>query len=65
MQGYQPLNVVIGGDSAGGGLTMATLLRCQLVFSSKLEFARLIRVRRARELGMPLPAAAVCLSPWV
>lgn len=26
-QGYPPQNVVIGGDSAGGGLTLACLLR--------------------------------------
>lgn len=25
-QGYQPANIIIGGDSAGGGLTMATLI---------------------------------------
>lgn len=41
-----PKRIVIGGDSAGGGLTMSTLLSL-------------------RELGEPLPAAAVLLSPWV
>lgn len=38
--------MAIAGDSAGGGLTVATLLA-------------------ARAAGLPLPAAAVCLSPWV
>ena len=45
-QGYDPGHIVIAGDSAGGGLTMATLLGL-------------------REMEIPLPAAAVCLSPWV
>lgn len=40
-----PRRIVIAGDSAGGGLTMATLLDL-----------------KTREV--PLPAAAVCLSPW-
>lgn len=39
-------DIVIAGDSAGGGLTVATLLQL------KAE-------------NLPLPAAAVCLSPWV
>jgi acetyl esterase/lipase len=38
--------ILIAGDSAGGGLTLATLVAL-------------------REAGDPLPAAAVCLSPWV
>ncbi len=42
---YQPKNIVIAGDSAGGGLTLATLLKL-------------------KALKLPLPAAAVCLSPW-
>jgi epsilon-lactone hydrolase len=41
-----PDRVVVAGDSAGGGLTVATLLA-------------------ARTAGLALPAAAVCLSPWV
>jgi acetyl esterase/lipase len=41
-----PARLIIGGDSAGGGLALATLVRL-------------------RELGRPLPAAGVCLSPWV
>ena len=45
-QGYAPHQVAISGDSAGGGLTMATLLA-------------------ARDAGVPQPAAAVPLSPWV
>lgn len=37
--------IIIMGDSAGGGLTLATLLKL-------------------RDTGTPLPAAAVCMSPW-
>ena len=37
---------IIAGDSAGGGLTVATLLS-------------------VRDEGDPLPAAGVCISPWV
>ncbi len=44
--GAQPSRVVIAGDSAGGGLTVATLVAL-------------------RDAGQPLPAAGVCLSPWV
>jgi monoterpene epsilon-lactone hydrolase len=44
--GIAPRRVVIGGDSAGGGLTVATLLAL-------------------RDRGVPLPAAGVCISPWV
>jgi acetyl esterase/lipase len=45
-QGIEPARLVIAGDSAGGGLTIATLVAL-------------------RDAGVPLPAAAVCLSPWV
>jgi acetyl esterase/lipase len=45
-QGYAPGRLAIAGDSAGGGLTMATLLAL-------------------RDRGIPLPAAAVPLSPWI
>jgi epsilon-lactone hydrolase len=45
-KGLAPERLAIAGDSAGGGLTMATLLDL-------------------RGRGTPLPAAAVCLSPWV
>ncbi|MEO9255892.1 MAG: alpha/beta hydrolase, partial [Tepidiformaceae bacterium] len=45
-QGIRAANIVIAGDSAGGGLTVATLVAL-------------------KELGEPLPAAGVCLSPWV
>ncbi len=42
--GIEPKNIVIAGDSAGGNLTLATLIKL-------------------RDSGIPLPAAAVCLSP--
>jgi monoterpene epsilon-lactone hydrolase len=45
-QGIAPERVVVAGDSAGGGLTLATLVAL-------------------RDAKTPLPAAAVCLSPWV
>ena len=45
-RGQTPAGTVFAGDSAGGGLTVATLLAL-------------------REHGLPLPAAAVCISPWV
>lgn len=44
-KGTKPNRIVIGGDSAGGGLTLATLVSL-------------------RDAGTPLPAAAVCISPW-
>lgn len=44
--GADPARTVVAGDSAGGGLTVATMLAL-------------------RESGDPLPAAGVCLSPWV
>jgi len=43
--GVPASSITIAGDSAGGGLTLATLIAL-------------------RESGDPLPAAAVCLSPW-
>ena len=43
--GLVPGNIVVAGDSAGGGLALALLLRL-------------------RDAGTPLPAAAVCISPW-
>lgn len=45
-EGVDPKRIVIAGDSAGGGLTLATLAN----------------LRDSRD---PLPAAGVCLSPWV
>jgi monoterpene epsilon-lactone hydrolase len=45
-EGVSASRLVIVGDSAGGGLTVATLLAL-------------------RDAGVPLPAAGVCLSPWV
>lgn len=44
-QGTPPARIVIVGESAGGGLCLATLLAL-------------------RDQGLPLPAAAVALSPW-
>lgn len=44
-QGFCRRNLVIAGDSAGGGLTLALLVAL-------------------RDRGLPLPAAAVCFSPW-
>jgi phosphinothricin tripeptide acetyl hydrolase len=45
-RGISPARIVIAGDSAGGGLAVATLLAL-------------------RDGGVPLPAAGVCISPWV
>lgn len=45
-EGSPPSKLVIAGDSAGGGLTVAVLVA-------------------ARDAGLPLPAAAVLLCPWV
>jgi monoterpene epsilon-lactone hydrolase len=44
-RGVAPSRILVAGDSAGGGLTLATLLSL-------------------RDAGDPLPAAAICLSPW-
>ena len=44
-KGYEANNIMIAGDSAGGGLVLATLLKI-------------------RSLGLEMPAAAVCISPW-
>ena len=44
-QGVLPANIMIVGESAGGGLCLATLLAI-------------------RDQGLPLPAAAVAISPW-
>jgi monoterpene epsilon-lactone hydrolase len=44
--GILPAHIAIAGDSAGGGLTLATLTAL-------------------RDEKLPLPAAGVCLSPWV
>ena len=45
-EGWEPSQIVIAGDSAGGGLTLSTI--------AALSAA-----------GDPLPACAVCLSPWL
>lgn len=44
-RGYGPGDVLLAGDSAGGHLTLATLLAL-------------------RDRSLPVPAAAICLSPW-
>jgi acetyl esterase/lipase len=44
--GLSPERIVIAGESAGGGLTISTLVSL-------------------RDAQVPLPAAAVCVSPWV
>ena len=44
-QGISPSKIVIAGESAGGGLCLATLLAL-------------------RDRGIPLPSAAVAVSPW-
>ena len=45
-EGYDAADLAVAGDSAGGGLTVATLVAL-------------------RDQEQPLPAAGVCLSPWV
>jgi acetyl esterase/lipase len=45
-QGIAPQDIVIAGDSAGGGLTLATAIR-------------------ARDAGLPQPAALILFSPWL
>jgi acetyl esterase/lipase len=45
-RGYDPRKIVLGGDSAGGGLVVAAMVAMRYV-------------------GEPLPAAGVCISPWV
>ncbi|HJP35870.1 MAG TPA: alpha/beta hydrolase [Gammaproteobacteria bacterium] len=44
--GVDGARVVVGGDSAGGGLAVAAMVSL-------------------RDAGTPLPAAGVCISPWV
>lgn len=44
--GCDASSLVVAGDSAGGGLTVATALS-------------------VRDAGDPLPAAGVCISPWI
>ena len=44
--GFEPRHIAIAGDSAGGGLTIASLVKL-------------------RDAGLPLPACAWCISPWV
>lgn len=45
LERFQPENILIAGESAGGGLTLA------LLFALKKE-------------GLPMPCAAVAISPW-
>jgi acetyl esterase/lipase len=44
-QGFKAQNLAVAGDSAGGGLALATLVS-------------------ARDQGLPMPKAAVPISPW-
>lgn len=44
-RGIEPGKIALAGDSAGGGLVLATLLK-------------------VRDEKLPLPACAVCFSPW-
>lgn len=44
-EGFAPEKIAIGGDSAGGGLAVATMVNL-------------------KNLGLPLPGAAILLSPW-
>lgn len=44
-QGFAPTDLIVAGDSAGGGLVLSTLVSL-------------------RDAGAPLPAMAICLSPW-
>lgn len=44
-RGFRPGNIVLAGESAGGGLTLAVLLAL-------------------KEQEIPMPAAAVAISPW-
>lgn len=46
LERHTPESIVVAGDSAGGGLSLAFLVA-------------------ARDEGLPLPAGAVLLSPWV
>lgn len=46
IQDHDPSTVLLGGDSAGGGMVMAMLITL-------------------RDQGIPLPAGAILLSPWV
>lgn len=45
-QDLNPARIAVAGDSAGGGLTIATLVAI-------------------RDAKLPIPAAGVCLSPWI
>ncbi len=45
IEGYKPENIIIAGESAGGGLCLAILLAL-------------------KEQSIPMPVAAVAISPW-
>ena len=44
--GVPAKDIAVGGESAGGGLAVSTLIA-------------------ARDRGLPMPAALICISPWV
>ncbi len=45
-QGFEPSQIIMAGDSAGGGLALGSMLAL-------------------RDAGEPLPAGAICISPWI
>ncbi|OOQ88173.1 lipase/esterase family protein [Penicillium brasilianum] len=46
LKSYEPKEIILAGDSAGGGMTLSLLVMM-------------------RDQGIPLPAGAILISPWV